>query len=114
MGGFLLVADRSDEACKSFLSTGCSATKSSSTNISGYALVRQTAWNIRYLDPLKLWVAAYYYNRAATWGKDVSLSTKKPLTLHSEIISKPSDQSSISKNRRAIAGGNSPRRVASG
>jgi alpha-L-fucosidase len=31
----------------------------------------------RYLDPLKLWVAAYYYNRAAAWGKQVSISTKK-------------------------------------
>jgi alpha-L-fucosidase len=33
--------------------------------------------DIRYLDPLKLWVAAYYYNRAKEWGKEVSLSTKK-------------------------------------
>ena len=33
--------------------------------------------DIRYLDPLKLWIAAYYYNCAATWGKEVSLSTKK-------------------------------------
>ena len=31
----------------------------------------------RYLDPLKLWVAAYYYNRARAWGKEVSISTKK-------------------------------------
>ena len=27
-------------------------------------------------DPIKLKVAAYYYNRAATWGRVVSLSTK--------------------------------------
>ena len=33
--------------------------------------------DIRYLDPLKLWVAAYYYNRAAAWGREVSISTKK-------------------------------------
>jgi len=33
--------------------------------------------DIRYLDPLKLWVAAYYYNRAAEWGKQVSIVTKK-------------------------------------
>lgn len=31
----------------------------------------------RYLDPLKLQVAAYYYNRAKGWGKEVSLTTKK-------------------------------------
>ena len=31
----------------------------------------------RYLDPLKLRVAAYYYNRASEWGKEVSISTKK-------------------------------------
>lgn len=33
--------------------------------------------DVRELDPLKLWVAAYYYNRAAEWGKEVSISTKK-------------------------------------
>ncbi len=33
--------------------------------------------DMRFLDPLKLWVAAYYYNRAAEWGKEVSISTKK-------------------------------------
>jgi alpha-L-fucosidase len=31
----------------------------------------------RFLDPLKLWIAAYYYNRAEQWGKEVSISTKK-------------------------------------
>ena len=31
----------------------------------------------RYLDPLKLWVAAYYYNRASEWGTEVTLNTKK-------------------------------------
>jgi alpha-L-fucosidase len=32
--------------------------------------------NARALDPLKLHVAAYYYNRGVQWGKAVSLSTK--------------------------------------
>jgi alpha-L-fucosidase len=32
--------------------------------------------NLRVLDPLKEHVAAYYYNRAKQWGKDVSISTK--------------------------------------
>ena len=31
----------------------------------------------RYLDPLKLRIAAYYYNRAKSWGKQVSFTTKK-------------------------------------
>lgn len=31
----------------------------------------------RYLDPLKLQIAAYYYNRAKSWGKQVSFTTKK-------------------------------------
>jgi alpha-L-fucosidase len=31
----------------------------------------------RYLDPVKLMVAAYYYNSAKKWGKEVSLNTKK-------------------------------------
>ncbi len=31
----------------------------------------------RYLDPLKLSIAAYYYNRARSWGKEVSFTTKK-------------------------------------
>ncbi len=33
--------------------------------------------DVRELDPLKLWVAAYYYNRAAEWHKEVSITTKK-------------------------------------
>ncbi len=32
--------------------------------------------NLRLLDPLKLHIAAYYYNRAREWGKEVSLATK--------------------------------------
>jgi alpha-L-fucosidase len=32
--------------------------------------------NLRVLDPLKLRIAAYYYNRALEWGREVSLSTK--------------------------------------
>ncbi len=32
--------------------------------------------NPRVLDPLKLRVAAYYYNRAGTWGKQVSIVSK--------------------------------------
>ncbi len=31
----------------------------------------------RHVDPLKLQIAAYYYNRAKNWGKEVSFTTKK-------------------------------------
>jgi alpha-L-fucosidase len=31
----------------------------------------------RYIDPLKLEIASYYYNRAKSWGKEVSFTTKK-------------------------------------
>lgn len=31
----------------------------------------------RHIDPLKLQIAAYYYNRARSWGKEVSFTTKK-------------------------------------
>ena len=31
----------------------------------------------RHIDPLKLKIAAYYYNRAKSWGKEVSFTTKK-------------------------------------
>jgi alpha-L-fucosidase len=29
-------------------------------------------------DPLKIRVAAYYYNRAREWGKEVAISAKQP------------------------------------
>lgn len=41
--------------------------------------------NSRTLDPVKLRLAAYYYNRAAEWGKDVSLSTKSDAYLYGTI-----------------------------
>ena len=31
----------------------------------------------RHIDPLKLEIAAYYYNRSKSWGKEVSFTTKK-------------------------------------
>lgn len=31
----------------------------------------------RHIDPLKLQIAAYYYNRARSWGKEVSFTIKK-------------------------------------
>lgn len=41
--------------------------------------------NDRGLDPIKLRLAAYYYNRAAQWNKQVSLSTKGDAYLYGTI-----------------------------
>lgn len=41
--------------------------------------------NSRSLDPVKLRLAAYYYNKAAEWGKDVSLSTKHDAYLYGTV-----------------------------
>jgi alpha-L-fucosidase len=41
--------------------------------------------NSRQLDPVKLRVAAYYYNRARQWRKEVSLSTKADAYLAGSI-----------------------------
>lgn len=42
--------------------------------------------NARAYDPLKLKVAAYYYNRARQWGKEVSISTKDSAYLAGSIM----------------------------
>jgi alpha-L-fucosidase len=42
--------------------------------------------NTRTLDPLKLYVAAYYYNRAKEWGRQVTLSTKGQAYLAGSIL----------------------------
>jgi alpha-L-fucosidase len=42
--------------------------------------------NNRIYDPLKLKVAAYYYNRAKQWGKQVSISTKSEAYLAGSIM----------------------------
>jgi alpha-L-fucosidase len=42
--------------------------------------------NGRIFDPLKLKVAAYYYNRAKAWGKQVSLSTKDSAFLAGSLM----------------------------
>jgi alpha-L-fucosidase len=42
--------------------------------------------NGRNFDPLKLKVAAYYYNRAKEWGKQVSFSTKDSAFLAGSIL----------------------------
>jgi alpha-L-fucosidase len=74
---FYLVADRSDAACQKFLVNWVERNVELIDKYQPDMLWFDNGVDIRYLDPLKLWVAAYYYNRAAAWGREVSISTKK-------------------------------------
>ncbi len=71
------VADRSDAACEKFLVNWAERNVELIDKYQPDMLWFDNGVDMRYLDPLKLWVAAYYYNRAAEWGKEVSISTKK-------------------------------------
>jgi alpha-L-fucosidase len=65
---FYSVADRSDAAVEKFLEGWVAQNEE---------LIDQYQPDILWFDnAIKLKVAAYYYNRAATWGKPVSLETK--------------------------------------
>ena len=74
---FYHVADRSDAAMEKFLVNWVQRNEELIDKYHPDMLWFDNGVDMRYLDPLKLWVAAYYYNRAATWGKEVSISTKK-------------------------------------
>jgi alpha-L-fucosidase len=74
---FYNVADRSDEACRRFLVNWAQRNVELIDKYQVDMLWFDNGVDQRYLDPLKLWVAAYYYNRATEWGKEVSISTKK-------------------------------------
>ncbi|MDP9176016.1 MAG: alpha-L-fucosidase [Planctomycetota bacterium] len=74
---FYNVADRSDAACARFLVNWVQRNEELIDKYQPDMLWFDNGVDVRYLDPLKLWVAAYYYNRASTWGKEVSISTKK-------------------------------------
>ncbi len=74
---FYNVADRSDEACKKFLVDWYLRNVELIDKYQPDMLWFDNGVDQRYLDPLKLQIAAYYYNRASQWGKEVSLSTKK-------------------------------------
>jgi alpha-L-fucosidase len=75
--GFYNVADRSDAACEKFLVNWYERVTELVDKYRPDLLWFDNGVDIRYLDPLKLMVAAYYYNRAAEWGKEVSITTKK-------------------------------------
>jgi len=74
---FYNVADRSDVACQNFLVNWFERNVELIDKYQPDMLWFDNGVDQRYLDPLKLKVAAYYYNRAKQWGKEVSISTKK-------------------------------------
>ncbi|MCU7547976.1 alpha-L-fucosidase [Chitinophagaceae bacterium LB-8] len=75
--GFYNVADRSDTACQNFLVNWFERNVELIDKYQPDMLWFDNGIDQRYLDPLKLQIAAYYYNRAKQWGKEVSISTKK-------------------------------------
>lgn len=74
---FYHVSDHSDEACERFLVNWFERNVELIDKYRPDMLWFDNGVDQRFLDPLKLQVAAYYYNRAKEWGKEVSLSTKK-------------------------------------
>jgi alpha-L-fucosidase len=75
-GNFYNVADRSDAAMTRFLTDWVNRNLELIDKYQPDLLWFDNGANLRMLDPLKLHVAAYYYNRALAWKKQVSLSTK--------------------------------------
>ncbi len=73
---FYSVADRSDAACEKFLESWVAQNEELIDQYQPDILWFDNGVNRREFDAIKLKIAAYYYNRAATWGKEVSLSTK--------------------------------------
>jgi alpha-L-fucosidase len=75
--GFYNVADRSDAALQRFLHDWFARNVELIEKYRPDLLWFDNGIDIRYLDPLKLHLAAYYYNRAAAWQQEVSISAKK-------------------------------------
>lgn len=75
--GFYQVADRSDRALQKFLHDWFARNVELIEKYRPDMLWFDNGIDIRYLDPLKLHIAAYYYNRAKEWGQEVSISSKK-------------------------------------
>lgn len=74
---FYNYADRSDAALQRFLVNWYERNVELIDKYQPDLLYFDNGIDQRYLDPLKLNIAAYYYNRAQSWGKEVSLTTKK-------------------------------------
>lgn len=73
---FYSVADRSDAAMTRFLTDWVNRNLELIDKYRPDMLWFDNGANLRVLDPLKLRIAAYYYNRAREWGKEVTLATK--------------------------------------
>jgi alpha-L-fucosidase len=73
---FYNVADRSPAAMTRFLSDWLVRNFELIDKYQPDLIYYDNGVNLRVLDPLKERVAAYYYNRARGWGKDVAISTK--------------------------------------
>jgi alpha-L-fucosidase len=74
---FYNVADRSDTALEKFLVNWYERNVELINKYHPDLMYFDNGIDQRYLDPLKLSVAAYYYNRASGWGKQVTFTTKK-------------------------------------
>ena len=73
---FYNVADRSPAAMTRFLTDWVNRNLELIDKYQPDILWFDNGVNLRVLDPLKEHVAAYYYNRALQWGKQVSICTK--------------------------------------
>ncbi len=82
---FYLVANRTPESLVKFLSDWVKQNDELIDKYQPDLLWFDNGVNGRNFDPLKLAVAAYYYNSAAKWGKQVSLSTKSNAYLAGSI-----------------------------
>lgn len=74
---FYNYADRSDAACQRFLVNWYERNVELIDKYRPDLMYFDNGIDQRYLDPLKLSIAAYYSNRAKSWGKEVSFTTKK-------------------------------------
>jgi len=74
---FYNYADRSDAAMKRFLVNWYERNVELIDKYQPDLIYFDNGVDQRHIDPLKLKIAAYYYNRAKTWGKEVSFTTKK-------------------------------------
>lgn len=102
---FYHVADRSDEACRRFLVDWYQRNVELIEKYQPDMLWFDNGVDQRFLDPIKLHLAAYYYNRAAQRGQAVSLSTKKaafaPSNRNSQTIGSIIDFEKIGKRSPA-------------
>jgi alpha-L-fucosidase len=73
---FYMVADRSDAAMTRFLTDWVHRNVELIDKYQPDFLWFDNGVNLRVLDPLKLRIAAHYYNQARQWGKEVTISAK--------------------------------------